>query len=345
MERNIFQVVWFVLWGVLWTGYFVLDGFDLGAGLLLPKLAGGETHKRMVYNAIGPFWDANEVWLITAGGATFAAFPRAYAIMFSGLYAALLLLLFCLIFRGVALEFRSKEEDPLWRKRWDTVFTLSSLLATVLLGVAFANIFKGLPVDGKGIIHGGIFSLLNPYGILGGVLFVLMFAVHGASWVYYRATGELEERARALALKLWPFEFIMAALFLAASIVFTNLWNNYFRHPVLFVFPFLAIAGLVLTFVFLRSRKALASWLSSALTIIGAVAWGLAGLFPNLLPSSISPAYSVTVYNSSSSPLTLKVMTAVAFMFVPIMLAYKFWVYKNFSGKLTEEDVYGEKAY
>ena len=345
MEQNVFQVIWFVLWGVLWVGYFVLDGFDLGAGILLPKLASNETERRIVYNAIGPFWDANEVWLITAGGATFAAFPRAYAIMFSGLYSALLLLLFCLIFRGVAIEFRGKQNDAGWRSKWDLVFVASSLLATLLLGVAFANIFRGLPIDEKGIIRGGLLYLLNPYGLLGGIFFVVMFAVHGALWVAYRSTGSLYERAKGWALKLWPVEAALAVLFLLASFKATSLWNNYFKHPVLFVFPILAVVALIFIPVLVKRDSALGAWISSALFIVGAASWGLAGLFPNLLPSTLSPENSLTVFNSSSSPLTLKVMTVVAFVFVPIMLCYKFWVYKTFSGKLTEEAVYGEDAY
>ncbi len=345
MELGIFQVIWFVLWGVLWAGYFALDGFDLGAGILLPLVAESEAQKRMVYNAIGPFWDANEVWLITAGGATFAAFPRAYAIMFSGLYSALLLLLFCLILRGVAVEFRGKQSDPAWRRRWDTVFTLSSLLAALLLGVAFANIFKGVPIDETGTIRGGLLSLLNPYGLLGGLFFVAMFSLHGALWLSYRSTGDLEEASERTALRLWRATVVLAVVFMLISAKATGIWENYTKYPSLLIIPALAVASLVAILPFTKQKKRLAAFLASMLFVVSSTFWGIAGLFPNLLPSSINRAYSVTIYNSSSSLLTLKVMTVVAFVFVPVMLCYKFWVYKTFSGKLTEEGISAEDGY
>ncbi|BAT70920.1 cytochrome d ubiquinol oxidase subunit II [Thermosulfidibacter takaii ABI70S6] len=338
------RLIWFVLWGVLWIGYFVLDGFDLGAGIL-SLFAKDEEEKRFIYNAIGPFWDANEVWLITAGGATFAAFPKTYAVMFSGLYTPLLMLLFCLIFRGVAIEFRNKEEDPKWRRNWDIVFGVSSLLATLLLGVAFANLFKGLPIDDKGIFRGNFFSLLNPYGILGGILFILMSAVHGATWLSFRGYNGFEEKYRNLALQLWVPEVVVAMLFLGYSASVTDLWKNFSQHLVLYVFPAIAILGLLGIPLMLKLGNALAVWISSAVAVLGAASWGLAGLFPNLLKSSIDPAYSLTIYNSSSSKLTLLVMTVVALIFVPIMLVYKFWTYKTFATKLSKDAVYYEEAY
>ncbi len=344
MGHEFYRVVWFVLWGVLWTGYFVLDGFDLGAGML-SLFSKSEEEKRIAYNAIGPFWDANEVWLITAGGATFAAFPRAYAVMFSGLYTPLLMLLFALILRGVAVEFRSKEEDPVWRKRWDMVFGISSLAATLLLGVAFANIFKGLPFDSQGIYRGTFFTLLNPYGLLGGLLFIAMFAVHGATWLAFRAYGDYRNRFVRLAQKLWVAELVLAVLFLVVSYKATSLWKNYVDHPLLMLFPAVAVVGLLGIPVFLKLDRPFGAWVSSAIAIVGASAWGIAGLYPNLLPSSINPAYSLTVFNASSSELTLKVMTVVALLFVPIMLCYKFWTYKTFATKLTEKDLYSEEAY
>ncbi len=202
MEANIFQIIWYILWGVLWAGYFALDGFDLGAGILLYSLGKSEDDRKAIYNAIGPFWDTNEVWIITAGGATFAAFPKAYAVMFSALYTPLLLLLFSLIIRGVAIEYRNKHEGSGWKSFWDFLFFLSSLLATLLLGVAFANIFKGVPLDEKGLLQTNLFGLLNPYGILGGLLFISCFATHGALWISYRTTNSLSDRAKGIAKKL-----------------------------------------------------------------------------------------------------------------------------------------------
>ena len=189
------ETIWFLLWGVLWAVYFMLDGFDLGLGTLAPFLARTDADKRVVYNSMGPFWDGNEVWLITAGGVTFAAFPTTYAVMFSALYTPLLLLLFALILRAVALEFRSKVEDEGWRKLWDVCHFVGSFVPALLLGVAFANIFKGIPIDAEGDFHGNLLTLLNPYGLLGGVLFVLLFLVHGALWLAIKAEAPLEERA------------------------------------------------------------------------------------------------------------------------------------------------------
>ena len=177
------NTIWFLLWGILWTVYFILDGFDLGLGTLMPFIAKNEEEKRYIYNAMGPFWDGNEVWLITAGGVTFAAFPRTYAVMFSGLYTALMLLLVALIIRGVSFEFRNKVESKFWKVIWDSCLFIGSFVPALLLGVAFANIFKGIPIDENGVFQGNILTLLNPYGLLGGILFVLLFLEHGALWL------------------------------------------------------------------------------------------------------------------------------------------------------------------
>src|SRR5512133_3487177 len=189
------ETIWFVIWGVAWAVYFMLDGFDLGLGTLFPFLAKNETDKRVIVNAMGPFWDGNEVWLITAGGVTFAAFPRTYATMFSALYTPLMLLLFALILRGVSFEFRGKIHSATWAKVWDTCLVVGSFVPALLLGVAFANIFAGIPIDREGIFQGNLFTLLNPYGLAGGVLFVLLFSVHGALWLATRSEGDLHARA------------------------------------------------------------------------------------------------------------------------------------------------------
>ena len=193
------ETIWFALWGVLWAVYFMLDGFDLGLGTLRPFLARNQDESRVVLNAMGPFWDGNEVWLLTAGGVTFAAFPGTYAVMFSSLYTPLMLLLFALILRGISFEFRGKEDAAWWRKTWDACMWIGSFLPALLLGVAFANIFAGIPIDGEGVFHGNLFTLLNPYGLLGGVLFVLLFTVHGALWLAIKSEGWLRDRAGAAA--------------------------------------------------------------------------------------------------------------------------------------------------
>ncbi|MGD9224670.1 MAG: cytochrome d ubiquinol oxidase subunit II, partial [Desulfobacteraceae bacterium] len=211
------QLTWFILWGLLWAIYFMTDGFDLGIGTLYPFLGKSENDRRVMINSIGPLWDGNEVWLVTAGGVTFAAFPTVYAVMFSSLYSALMLLLFALIVRGVAFEFRGKVDSPGWRKIWDISIFTGSFLPALLFGVAFANIFRGLPIDANGLYHGNLLTLLNPYGLLGGALFVLLFMIHGAIWLAVKSQGELHDRALATANNFWPVLLVVAVTFLVAS--------------------------------------------------------------------------------------------------------------------------------
>ena len=331
MEGNAFQILWFILWAVLWTGYFVLDGFDLGAGSLIYILGKTEEDRRAIYNSIGPFWDGNEVWLITAGGATFAAFPKTYAVMFSAFYSALLLLLFCLIIRGVAVEYRNKFESRAWKTLWDVGFFLGSVLPAFLLGVAFANIFTGIPIDKNGVYHGSFWTLLHPYSIIAGIFFVICFAMHGANWIAFKTEGELSERAGSVARKLWALSLVLAAIFFFGSYLSTNLWDNYIKHLGLLIFPAIAVIGFFVVPGGLVTKNYLMAWIGSCLVILGFSAWAFAGLFPNMLPSSLNPAWSLTCFNSSSSILTLKIMTVVALVFVPIMLGYTFWAYKIFA--------------
>ena len=340
----ILQDVWFFLWGLLWAVYFISDGFDLGIGSLLPLLGKSENDRRVMIHAMGPLWDGNEVWLLTAGGVTFAAFPAVYAVMFSSLYSALMLVLFALIIRGVSFEFRSKVESPGWRRLWDTCLFIGSLAPAILLGVAFANIFRGIPIDQKGIYHGTLFTLLNPYGLLGGILFLSLFLVHGSLWLSIKADGDLHERAVNMAHKLWVALLIVAVLFLIATKFATPLYNNYIAHPVLFVVVPVTVAALLATKVFLKTGALWKAWFSSALTIIGATFFGIIGLYPNLFPSSLNSQYSLTAHNASSSPLTLKIMLIVALIFVPIVLAYQVWTYHLFKGKVTSEDLAYEEG-
>ncbi len=336
---------WFILWGVLWAIYFVLDGFDLGLGTIRPFLARNEEEKRIAYNAMGPFWDGNEVWLITAGGVTFAAFPKTYAVMFSSLYTPLMLLLFALILRGVTFEFRSKVDGEGWRKVWDLCNFLGSFLPALLLGVAFANIFKGLPLDQDGILQGNLLTLLNPYGLAGGVLFVLLFAHHGALWLAFKSTGELRARALALAGRLWPVMAAVIVLFLAMSYGLTQLFANYLAHPALFVLLLVPVAGLVATWRYRRAGRVLASWAGSAVLIGGTTLFGVAGIFPALLPSSLNPAWSLTIENSASTPMTLAIMLGVALVFVPVVIVYQVWTLHTFRHPVTKEDLEYEEAY
>jgi len=332
----ILQIIWFALWGVLWAVYFMLDGFVLGTGTIRNFLARNENEKLAMLNTIGPVWNGNEVWLITAGGATFAAFPTTYALMFSYLYTALLLLLFALIIRGVSLEFRERSQAAGWRKFWDAGIFLGSFLPALLFGVAFGNIFKGLPMDSAGY-HGNLLSLLNPYGLLTGILFVCMFVLHGALYTSVKTSGSLSSRAAALADKVWTVLLAVAVLFFIYTAFATHLYDNYLKVPFIFAFPLLAVIALVMIRVFSAREKALAAFAASCGMILLVSFTGIIGLFPNLIPSSLDPAYSMTIYNSSSSTLTLSIMTVVALIFVPIVILYKIWVYRVFSDKISPE--------
>ncbi len=337
--------IWFILWGVLWAVYFMLDGFDLGLGTLMPFLARDDQERRIIYRTMGPFWDGNEVWLITAGGVTFAAFPTTYAVMFSGLYSALMLILFALILRGVSFAFRGQVDNPGWRRLWDTCLFLGSFLPALLFGVAFANLFQGIPIDAEGIYQGTLFTLLNPYGLAGGLLFVLLFIVHGSLWLAVKSQDDLHRRAGHLAAKIWPALLIMAVLFLLATQRWTSLFDNYAAQPVLLIIPVLAVAALIAMRVFIQRAQWWKAWFASSLTIVAVTLFGVVGLFPNLLKSSLNPAYSLTAFNSSSSPLTLKIMLGVALTFVPLVIAYQVWVHFLFKDKVEPEDLAKEEGY
>lgn len=326
-----YQVTWFVLWGLLWAVYFVLDGYDFGAGMLQGFLGRDEGEKRAIVNSVGPLWNGNEVWLITAGGATFAAFPTTYALMFSYLYTALLLILFALIFRGVALEFRGKGEGAAWKKLCDIVIAVSSFVPALLFGVAFGNIFRGLPMDAQGY-HGSLLSLLNPYGLLTGALFVLLFVVHGALWIALKTAGPLGERAGRFAGRAWFALLAAAAAFLVHTGFATALYANYLDSPVLFSVPLIAVLSLAGIKFFSSRGRYPAAFFSSSFAILSVTATGLAGLYPNLIPSSIDPGYSLTIFNSSSSVYTLRIMTVVALVFMPTVIAYQVWMHRIFRG-------------
>jgi len=335
----ILESTWFFLWGLLWAVYFMTDGFDLGIGTLMPFLGKTDVDKRAMINSIGPLWDGNEVCLLTAGGVTFAAFPQVYAVMFSSLYSALMLILFALILRGVAFEFRSKVDSDGWRKVWDICIFAGSAVPALLFGVAFANIFRGIPIDQNGIYQGSLFTLLNPYGLLGGVLFLIVFLLHGSLWLTTKAQGELQQRAVSTANRLWPVLLAVAVIFLAASIFATSLYANYLDHPILFAVILLTVCALLGIKVFLAKQAYFKAWCASALTIVGTTFYGIIGLYPKMLPSNIDIAYSLTAHSSASSPQTLKIMLMVVVLFLPVVLAYQIWAYFLFKGEVTEKDM------
>ncbi|AEA34515.1 cytochrome d ubiquinol oxidase subunit II [Hippea maritima] len=331
------NTIWFALWGLLWAVYFMLDGFDFGAGILHPFVAKNDTERRMVINTVGPVWDGNEVWLITAGGATFAAFPTTYAYMFSYLYTPLFLILMSLILRGVSFEFRGKIHSESWKKLWDFVIFLFSFLPALLFGVAFGNIFEGLPMDASGY-HGTLISLLNPYGLLTGILFVLLFLEHGALWLSIKASDDVAERAKSAASKTWPILLIVAVVFLIYTKFATHLYDNYLKNPVWLVVPAVAVLGLLMIKAWMKNSYVKA-FFASCITILGVVFTGIIGLYPSLIPSNIDPKYNLTIFNSSSSPYTLKIMLIVAAVFVPIVIAYQIWAHLLFKKPIEEKDL------
>ncbi|MEU6698512.1 cytochrome d ubiquinol oxidase subunit II [Pseudonocardia sp. NPDC046786] len=326
--------VWFVLIAVLWTGYLCLEGFDFGVGMLLPAVARDEHDRQVALGTIGPVWDGNEVWLLVAGGATFAAFPEWYASLFSGFYLAFLLLLVALILRGIALEYRSKE--PRWAPVLDRILTGSSLVAALLVGVALSNIVHGVPLDADHEFTGTLLTLLNPYALLGGVTLVLVFALHGAAFLALKTDGPVRERSAAVAVTAGLLAVPAGGAFLV--------WTLLDGAPLWALAP-VAVAALGLVMATVLVARGREGWSFTATTVaIVAVAVTLFGsLYPDVLPSTIDPAHSLTVVNAASTPYTLTIMTWVAGIFTPIVIGYQAWTFWVFRRRLTRQD-YGAPA-
>jgi cytochrome d ubiquinol oxidase subunit II len=326
------NMLWFFLIAVLYVGFFILEGFDFGVGMLLPFLGRTDTERRTILNTIGPHWDGNEVWLITAGGATFAAFPHWYATMFSGLYPALFLLLLALITRGVTFEFRSKSAAVNWRRFWDWAIAVASFLAAFLLGVTFANLAKGLPIDANMHYAGTFWTLLNPYGLIGGFSNAAGFLLIGAIFLSLKTVGDLGGRALRAARRLWIPAVILIFALLVTTYFYTDILDHLGVDPG--VIPISAFAALLLAGYFIYQRRngwafgMMATHL--ALTLVSCFQI----MFPRVLISTVDPAFSLTIYNASSSPYTLTVMSIVALIFVPVVLAYQAWTYWVFRKRI-----------
>jgi cytochrome d ubiquinol oxidase subunit II len=320
--------VWFALIAVLWVGYFCLEGFDFGVGMLLPVLARNETERRVMINTIGPVWDGNEVWVLVAGGATFAAFPEWYATLFSGFYLPLLLILVALIVRGLSFEYRHKRDEAEWKARWDLAIIVGSVVPALLWGVAFANIVAGVPIDADKEFTGTLFTLLNPFGLLGGLVTLTLFAAHGAMFVALKTDGEIRHRARDLAVRIGVVAAVLAVVFL----VLTQLKTGTALTAVVF-----AVAALALVGGLVAARAGREGWafVGTFATIALAVVGLFLALFPDVMPSTTDPAYSLTTTNAAATAYTLKVMTWVAVVFTPIVLGYQAWTYWVFRKRIS----------
>jgi cytochrome d ubiquinol oxidase subunit II len=323
--------VWFVLIAVLWTGYLVLEGFDFGVGMLVPVLGRDETDRRVMINTIGPVWDGNEVWLLTAGGATFAAFPEWYASMFSGFYLALLLILLALIVRIVAFEWRGKIDDAAWRRRFDVALIVGSWVPAVLWGVAFGNLVRGVALDADHQYVGSFGDLLNPFALLGGATTALIFLTHGAVFLALKTDGDIRHRAARLAERGAVATLVVAGAFAVwTQVAYSVTWT--------WAATTLAAAALVGLVVATRLRREGWAFIASAVAIVGAVVLIFGSLYPDVMPA-LDPANSLTVDNASSTDYTLTIMTWVAAILTPFVLAYQGWTYWVFRKRLTAEHI------
>lgn len=329
------QTFWFGIIAVLFIGFFFLEGFDYGVGILTPFLGKTDDERRLLINTIGPFWDANEVWFITAGGAMFAAFPGWYATLFSGFYIALFLLLVALIGRGVAFEFRSKVNHPAWRRFWDWVIFGGSLLPPLLWGVALANMMHGVPIDAKLSFVGNFGSLISLYSIAGGMSMTLLFVLHGALFISLRTTGVIQERARKTALVIGAWTTVLTFLFVVLSYLETDMFTRHGIDPG--AVPVLAGLALFSVQFFIQAKRDGWAFFMTGLTIALSTITVFMDLFPRVMVSSLNAAWSLTIYNTASNPYSLKVMTIVALTVVPFVLLYQGWSYWVFRKRLSPD--------
>jgi cytochrome d ubiquinol oxidase subunit II len=330
------ESLWFLLIAVLWMGYFLLEGFDFGVGMLYPFLGRDEPERRALLGTILPVWDGYEVWLLVAGGATFAAFPDWYASLFSGFYLALFLILLALIVRGVAIEYRNKHAGVVWRRRWDVALPLASGLTALLWGVAFANIVHGIPLNARGDYTGDLLDLLNVYGILGGLTVLAACALHGALFLSLRTRGELEERARRMALRLWPPTAALLIAFLVWTAV--DAASTSAKQIVVLVLAGATLAAGAAAWPLAFLRRLGAAFAATSTAIVLLIATLFLWLYPEVLVSSTEGVASPTIFSAASNHYSLVAMTIVAIIFVPIVLLYQAWAFWVFRARLGRED-------
>jgi len=370
LDYETLKLVWWLLVGVLLIGFVVTDGFDMGVGALLPFLGKNDEERRVIINTVGPHWDGNQVWFITAGGAIFAAWPAVYAAAFSGFYIAMLLVLFALFFRPVGFDYRSKVADPRWRNTWDWGLFVGGAVPALLFGVAFGNVILGVPFQLDEFLRptytGNFFGLLRPFALLAGVVSLSMLVMHGAVWLQMRTADPIESRARKavqIAGTVMIVAFAGAGVWLAAGVdgfriismpptdalpnplaktveVASGAWlDNYGRYPWMMVAPLLGLGGALLTILLATAKRPGFAFVTSSLAMAGVILTAGFSMFPFVMPSNTVPNASFTVWDAPSSHLTLTVMFWAAMIFVPIILAYTTWTYKAMWGKLTVEYV------
>lgn len=329
------NTLWFILIGILFTGYFILEGFDFGVGIWLPFLGKSDTERRVILNTIGPHWDGNEVWLITAGGAMFAAFPGWYATLFSGFYLPLLVILLALIVRGIGIEFRSKDDNPRWRTFWDWAICIGSFLPALLWGVAFANFIRGVPIDGTMNLTGSFWNLIDVYSILGGLLTLTGFMLQGAIFLSLKTGDPVRPLAHKSAGAIWVIALIVFLAAAAATFFYTDILtkSGFSPWPVMIL---ALITVLAAGWGIRRKREGLA-FVMNTLAIFFTVATVFLILFPRVMVSSIDPNFSLTIYNVASGPNTLRTMSIVALIFVPLVLIYQGWSYWIFRKRITAD--------
>jgi cytochrome d ubiquinol oxidase subunit II len=323
---------WFIVIAVLWIGFFILEGFDFGVGMLHGIVGQDEAGRRAAINTIGPLWDGNEVWLIVAGAAMFAAFPGWYATMFSGLYLALVLLLMALIVRGVAFEYRGKRDAARWRRTWDVLMIVGSLLAPLLIGVALGDLLHGLPINSAQNYTGSFWDLLQPYAVFTGVTLVLICLLHGATFLCLKTTGDMHERSRQTARTVAPFT--------AAAVVGFAIWTHVTSSTTFFLRPLelLAIIAVLAAVWLVYAHRDGFAFAAMTITMAACIASIFVGLYPNVMVSSTNPAYNLTVHNTASNPYSLKAMTVVVVIFLPVVLAYQTWTYYVFRRRVSRDE-------
>ncbi|PLY40433.1 cytochrome d ubiquinol oxidase subunit II [Janthinobacterium sp. ROICE36] len=370
------RLIWWLLIGILLVGFAITDGFDLGTGILLPFVGKTDLERRVVINSIGPVWEGNQVWLILGGGAIFAAWPQLYAVSFSGFYLAMFVILVALIVRPVAFKFRSKREDPRWRARWDAALFVGGFVPALICGVAIGNVLQGVPFRFSQDMHifydGSFFALLNPFALLCGLVSVAMLVMHGATWLQVKTDAAVAERSRrygsvaaiatvvlyalaGVALWLWVdgYRYTSAIVvdgpsnpMLKTAELHVGAWFlNFAAHPWTWIAPAVGLLGPLLAFAFLRARREVPALLASAASIAGIILSVGAAMFPFILPSSIDPRASLTVWDSSSSHMTLFIMLVVTAIFIPLIVAYTTWVYKVLWGKVDGKAIEDETGH